>query len=178
MAVVLVLIQLATGTLLKFVYAPSPALAYASITALNDQVLFGKLIRNIHFWSANALVLITFLHLLRTFFTGAFHGPRRFTWVIGLGLFCLILASNFTGYLLPWDQLAFWAVTICAGMLDYLPGLGALLQDMIKTEPEINAATLKIFYSFHTTVIPALIIIVMSFHFWRVRKDGGISHPL
>lgn len=177
MAVVLVLLQLATGILLKFAYVPVPAQAYASITALQDQVLFGAFVRNVHHWSANLLVLVIFLHLLRVFFTGAIHTPRQFNWVIGLGLLLLVLVSNFTGYLLPWDQLAYWGTTICIGMLEYVPAVGPWVQRMIRGGTEIGPDTLRIFFATHTTVLPFLLVTLMAFHFWRVRKAGGLVVP-
>ena len=106
MAVVLVCMLFATGLMLKFVYQPVPDRAYESIIHLQNNVLFGQLIRNIHHWSGNILLIIVFLHLLRVFFTGAFHPPRQFNWIIGLIMFLAVLTSNITGYLLPWDQLA------------------------------------------------------------------------
>jgi quinol-cytochrome oxidoreductase complex cytochrome b subunit len=117
MAVVLVFMLMGTGLLLKFAYEPFPGRAYDSIAQLQNDVLFGQLIRNIHHWSANLLLVVVFLHFLRVFFTGAFHPPRQFNWIFGLALFVTVLLSNFTGYLLPWDQLAYWAITICTGML-------------------------------------------------------------
>ena len=121
MAVMLVSMLIGTGVLLKFVYEPFPGQAYESILYIQRHVLFGQLIRNIHHWSANGLIIVAFLHFLRVFFTSAFHPPRQFNWIIGLGLFFIVLCSNFTGYLMPWDQLAFWAVTICTGILEYIP---------------------------------------------------------
>ena len=132
MAAVLIFLQLGTGLLLKFVYVPTPLDAYTSILALNNEVIFGQLIRNIHHWSANFLVPIVLLHMLRVFFTGAFHPPRQFSWIIGLGLFGLVLTANFTGYLLPYDQLAYWAVTVSTGMLEYIPAIGHRLQEIIQ----------------------------------------------
>ena len=123
-----------------------PDQSYASIVDLQNTVLFGRLIRNIHHWSGNALLLVVFLHFLRVFFTGAFHPPRQFNWALGLVMFLLVLGSNFTGYLLPWDQLAFWAITICTGMLEYIPGIGIGLQKMIRGGGEIGPTTLSIFF--------------------------------
>jgi quinol-cytochrome oxidoreductase complex cytochrome b subunit len=174
MTVVLVFLLLSTGVLLKFVYLPSPDKAYESILHLQNHVLFGRLIRNIHHWSANALILVVFLHLLRVFFTGAFHAPRQFNWLIGSGLFLIVLLSNFTGYLLPWDQLAFWAITICTGMLEYMPGIGLWLQGLIQGGPEVGPGTLSNFYAIHTAVLPASLLSLMPFHFWRIRKAGGL----
>ncbi len=177
MAVVLVSLMFGTGILLKFVYLPVPDQAYESILHLQRNVTFGQLIRNIHYWSGNVLVLVVFLHLLRVFFTGAFLPPRQLNWIIGIGLFVTILLSNFTGYLMPWDQLAFWAITICMGMLDYIPVIGRWLQELVQGGPEVGAATLLNFYAIHTAILPALLFILMLSHFWRVRKAGGIVVP-
>jgi quinol-cytochrome oxidoreductase complex cytochrome b subunit len=177
MAAVLVLLQLGTGILLKFVYEPTPISAYASISDLIYDVPFGRLIRNMHHWSANLLVFMVFLHMLRVFFTGAFHPPRQFNWMVGLAMFFMVLMANFTGYLLPWDQLAYWAVTVSAGMLDYIPLMGFPLQKMVMGGPEIGPDTLRIFFAAHTTVVPILLVSLMAFHFWRVRKAGGLVIP-
>jgi len=167
----------ATGMLLIFVYEPSPDAAYASIVRLRDDVFFGKLVRNIHYWSANFLIVIMLLHMLRVYFTGAYHGARQFNWIIGLGLLLCVLASNFTGYLMPWDQLSYWAITIVTGMIGYVPLIGGRLQDVVRGGPEIGPSTLVDYYAAHTTVLPALIIVIMAFHFWRVRKAEGVVIP-
>jgi quinol-cytochrome oxidoreductase complex cytochrome b subunit len=177
MAVVLVCMLFGTGLMLKFVYQPVPDRAYESIIHLQNNVLFGQLIRNIHHWCANTLLIIVFFHFLRVFFTGAFHPPRQFNWVIGLVMFLAVLISNLTGYLLPWDQLSYWAITICTGMLEYIPFIGYRLQSIIQGGSEIGPATLSIFYAIHTAVIPAGLVILMPFHFWRVRKAGGLVIP-
>lgn len=177
MAVLLVLIQIVTGILLMLVYEPSAGRAYESILILRNDVVFGQYIRNIHYWSANILVIVLFLHLLRVYFTGAFYRPRRFNWILGLCLLFLALASNFTGYLLPWDQLAFWAVTICTSMFEYLPGLGIWLQKAIRGGSEVGSTTLLIFFTLHTSVIPFCLILFMAFHFWHVRRAGGVVIP-
>jgi len=177
MAVVLVFMLMGTGLLLKFAYEPFPGRAYDSILRLQNEVLFGQLIRNIHHWSANLLLLVVFLHFLRVFFTGAFHPPRQFNWIFGLSLFVTVLLSNFTGYLLPWDQLAYWAITICTGMLEYMPFIGEALQRWLRSGSEIGPATLSNFYAIHTAILPVCIMILMMFHFWRVRKAGGLVMP-
>ena len=177
MAVVLVGMLFGTGLLLKFVYQPVPDRAYESIIHLQNNVFFGQLIRNIHHWSANTLLLIVFFHFLRVFFTGAFHPPRQFNWIIGLAMFLAVLISNITGYLLPWDQLSFWAITICTGMLEYIPLIGYWLQNIIRGGSDIGPATLSVFYAIHTAVIPACLLILMPFHFWRIRKAGGLVIP-
>jgi quinol-cytochrome oxidoreductase complex cytochrome b subunit len=166
-----------TGVLLMLAYEPTPERAYDSVVALQEQFLFGGLVRNIHHWSANILVAVALLHMLRVLLTGGFHGPRRFNWVLGLGLLAGILAANFTGYLLPWDQLAFWAVTICTGMFGYVPWIGEWLQGMARGGADVGSATLIIFYTFHTTLVPVTLVLLMGFHFWRVRKAGGVVDP-
>jgi quinol-cytochrome oxidoreductase complex cytochrome b subunit len=177
MAAVLVSLQLFTGILLKFAYGPVPTQAYESLMRLQEGFLFGQLVRNIHFWSANLLVVVVCLHGLRVFFTGGFHPPRRLNWVVGLSLFILVLASNLTGYLLPWDQLAYWATTICVGVLEYIPVIGSRLQQVVLGGPRIGPATLRNFFALHTAVFPPLIVMLMAFHFWRVRKAGGLVIP-
>ena len=177
MAAVLIFLLLGTGVLLKFFYDPFPGRAYESILYLRDDVTFGRLIRNLHHWSANGLLIVVFLHFLRVFFTGAFHPPRQFNWVIGMGIFLTVLFSNFTGYLLPWDQLSFWAVTICGNMLEYIPWLGHPLQQLLLGGLEVGTDTLAKFYAIHTAILPALILMLLPFHFWRVRKAGGLVIP-
>lgn len=177
MAAVLVFMLLGTGVLLKFAYEPFPGTAYESIVRLQQEAPFGRLVRNVHHWSANLLLIIVFLHFLRVFFTGAFHPPRQFNWIIGLCLFLTVLFSNFTGYLMPWDQLAYWAITISTGMLEYVPFAGWRLQRLVQGGPELGPAALSNFYALHTAVLPALLILFMMFHFWRVRKAGGLVLP-
>ncbi len=172
-SLVLIGLMVATGVLMILVYEPTPDLAYESVAGLESSYLFGGLVRNIHHWSANILVAVVLAHMLRVFFTGGWHGQRRFDWVIGLALLAFVLAANFTGYLLPWDQLAYWAVTICTSMLGYVPWVGGWLQGVARGGPEIGRATLVIFYAFHTTLIPVALVLLMGFHFWRVRKAGS-----
>ena len=177
MAVVLLGMLFVTGLMMKFAYQPIPGKAYDSIIHLQNDVLFGQLIRNVHHWSGNVLLIVVFLHFLRVFFSGAFHPPRQFNWIIGLCLFLAVLISNFTGYLLPWDQLAFWAITISTGILEYMPWVGEWMQKLIQGGSEMGPATLTNFFAIHTAVIPALLVILMPFHFWRVRKAGGVVVP-
>jgi len=176
-ALVLVLLLTGTGALMMFGYEPAPGNAYRSIERFQDGTRFGGLVRGVHHWSANLLILVVVLHLLRVFFTGGFHAPRQFNWVIGLGLLVCVLASNFTGYLLPWDQLSYWAITISTGMLSYIPLAGDWLQRAARGGDEIGQATLIIFYSLHTTFIPVALVVLAGFHFWRVRKARGVVVP-
>lgn len=160
-----------TGVLLLFVYTPSPDAAYDSMVALQTEVFFGNLIRNLHHWSGNLMVVVGVLHLLRVFYTAGFSKPREFNWAMGLSLLILIVAANFTGYLLPWDQLAYWAVTVGTSLLDYIPVIGGPLTRLLLGGPEVGAATLTNFYGLHIAVIPLTIVMILSFHIWRVRKD-------
>ena len=177
MSLVLVLLLVGTGVLLMFGYEPVPGNAYVSVARLQETVTFGGFVRGIHHWSANLLIVVMTLHLLRVFFTGAFHPPRQFNWIIGLTLSACVLVSNFTGYLLPWDQLSYWAITISTGMLGYVPWMGGWLQAAIRGGDELGQATLITFYTLHTTVVPVLIFLLMGFHFWRVRKANGVVVP-
>jgi len=177
MALVLVLLLVGSGVLLLFAYEPSAERAYDSITALGGEVPFGQFVRNLHRWSGNLAVVIVVLHLLRVVFTGAYHGPRRANWVIGLVLLGLVLASNFTGYLLPWDQVAYWAVTICTSMLDYVPVAGRLLQELLRGGADVGPRTLSIFYVLHIVFLPVLLLVLLAPHFWLVRKALGVVIP-
>jgi quinol-cytochrome oxidoreductase complex cytochrome b subunit len=169
--ILLAAILAATGVLLMFAYTPSPDEAYGSMLTLQTQVWFGQLVRNLHHWSANLMVIVAALHLLRVFFTGGFRTPREFNWVLGVILLLLVVAANFTGYLLPWDQLAYWAVTVGTSLLSYIPLFGEAIARLLLGGPEVSAATLTNFYGLHVAVIPLAIFGIMSFHIWRVRKD-------
>jgi quinol-cytochrome oxidoreductase complex cytochrome b subunit len=158
-------------------YTPSPSQAYLDILALRTNTWFGDLLRNLHHWSANLLVVTVLLHLLRVFFTGGHRPPRATNWIVGLVTLLLVLGANFTGYLLPWDQLAFWAITVGTSLLTYIPLIGPFLSRVLLGGPEVSAATLLNFYALHISFIPMAIISLISLHFWRVRKDGGLTIP-
>ncbi len=177
MALVLFMLLMSTGLLMIFVYEPSPGRAYESILFMQEEILFGRLIRGVHYWSANLLIAVATLHMLRVFLTGAFHAPRQSNWIIGLGLLFLILLSGFTGYLLPWDQISYWAITICTEMMGYIPLIGGTLQRVILGGTEIGSATVINFYALHTIVVPLLLVALMTWHFWRVRLSGGVVVP-
>ena len=177
MAALLIVIQVITGILLRFYYTPIPAEAYNSVVFTKNHVLFGQFIRNIHYWSGVFLLLIAFLHFLRVFLTGAYREERKINWLFGLFLLVLIVLLNFTGYLLPWDQLAYWAITVCTNIIGYLPLAGESLRTMIIGGKELNADTLRTFFTFHTAVLPFLLLILVLYHFWRVRKAGGVLVP-
>jgi quinol-cytochrome oxidoreductase complex cytochrome b subunit len=168
----------ATGVLLMFRYEPSADSAYTSIQVLESQVAFGSLFRAVHHWSANLLFITTFLHLVRVFLTGGYKRGRAWNWMVGVALLVVVAAFNFTGYLLPWDQLAYWAITICTSLISYIPLVGPVISKVVLGGNEIGQGALSNFYALHVAVLPALMVPIMGYHFWKVRKDGGISQPL
>lgn len=177
LSAMLVLVLAVTGIFLEMNYTPSPSQAYLDILALRANVWFGTLLRGLHHWSANLLVVVTLLHLLRVFYTGGHRAPRATNWLVGVAMLLLVLAANFTGYLLPWDQLAYWAITVGTSILAYIPTAGPFISNLLLGGPEIGASTLLNFYSLHISFIPLTLVMLMSLHFWRVRKDGGLTVP-
>ncbi|MBC8335681.1 MAG: cytochrome b N-terminal domain-containing protein [Anaerolineales bacterium] len=164
-----------TGILEMFYYVPSVDTAYFDIITLQTQVPFGQLLRNMHRWSAHLMVLTAVLHMVRVFYTGAYKRPREFNWVVGVVLLILTLGASFTGYLLPWDQLAFWAITVGTSVAGYEPMFGKLIQKLLLGGAEVGQASLTRFYGLHVMVIPGLLLLIISLHLWRVRKDGGLA---
>ncbi len=177
MAALMIVQQLVTGLLLGFFYEPVPVVAYESVQHIQSSVFLGRLVRNMHHWTGHALIIVVFLHLLRVFLNGAFYPPRHRNWLVGLGLGVLVLIANFSGYLLPWNQLSYWAVTIATSMLSYVPLIGTSLQEMIRGGSEVGADTLQLFYFIHTTLVPVGLFLLMAYHFWFVRKAGGVLVP-
>ena len=176
-ALVLFLLLAFTGALLLVGYEPSPERAYGTVVALVDEVRFGAFVRNTHHWAANGLVLVAFLHLLRVFYRGGHLPPRRGNWLVGVLLLLLVVASAFTGYLLPWDQLAYWAVTIGTGMLEYVPVVGGAILRAARGGADIGPGTLARFFVLHVAVLPLAMIVLLAFHFWLIRKAGGVVLP-
>ena len=167
-----------TGIFLMFYYTPSADRAYLDIEALSTTVAFGSLVRNLHRWGAHLMVLTVFLHMSRVFYHGAYKPPREFNWVVGVILLLLTLLLSFSGYLLPWDQLAFWAVNVGTNMAGFVPVVGAQVKFALLGAVEVSGATLLRFYVLHVIAFPFILVIFLAVHFWRVRKDGGISGPL
>lgn len=174
---VLVLLLGVTGVMLMFRYEPTVDRAYFSIQMLEAEVVFGSLVRAIHHWSATLLVVVAFLHLVRVFLTGGFKQGRSVNWLVGIGLMLLVLFFNFTGCLLPWDQLAYWAMTVSTTMLGYIPWVGETIRRLVLAGPEVGQGTLSNFYALHVALLPVVGAAALGYHFWRVRKDGGISQP-
>jgi quinol-cytochrome oxidoreductase complex cytochrome b subunit len=167
-----------TGIFLMFYYTPAAETAYPDIEALSTNVAFGSLVRNMHRWGAHLMVLSVFLHMSRVFYHGAYKPPREFNWVVGVILLFLTLLLSFSGYLLPWDQLALWAVTVGTNMAGFVPVIGNQVKFALLAGVEVSAATLLRFYVLHVLALPFILVLFLAVHFWRVRKDGGISGPL
>jgi quinol-cytochrome oxidoreductase complex cytochrome b subunit len=188
----LFLVETLTGLLLMFYYRPVPDYAYLDMKTLEYAVQFGMTLRNLHRWGAHLMVVFVMLHMLRVFLTGSYRPPREFNWVIGVSLLVLTLLLSFTGYLLPWDQLAFWAVTVGTNMAAATPFIGAEgpFHNVFGTTPlndarflllgdmKVGSNALLRFYVLHCVGLPLVAIVLMMVHFWRTRKDGGISRPL
>ena len=173
----LFVILIVTGILLMFYYVPSTAQAYDRMLDLRGSVAFGTFLRNMHRWGAHLMVAAVFLHMCRVFLTGSYKKPREFNWVLGVVLFLLTLFSSFTGYLLPWDQLAFWAITVGASIAGYAPVVGKQMQFLLLGDTAVGQEALLRFYVLHIAVLPAALTLLVMVHFWRIRKDGGLSRP-
>ena len=167
-----------TGIYLMFFYVPSVALAYQNIQEMETSVAFGELVRNMHRWAAHLMVLTVFLHMIRVFYHGAYKPPREFNWVIGTLLLFSTLWLSFTGYLLPWDQIAFWAITVGSQMATYAPLINSESSFLLLGGIEVGQGTLIRFYVMHVIAFPLIAAILLVVHFWRIRKDGGISGPV
>jgi len=173
----LFLILTATGVLLMFYYVPATEHAYQNMKDLEFVVTAGQVLRNMHRWAAHLMVLCVVLHMCRAFYTAAYKPPREFNWVIGVSLFLLTLGLSFTGYLLPWDQLAFWAITVGTSIAGYAPIVGQKLKFLFLGGHIVGESALLRFYVLHVIVLPLAAVLLIAIHLWRVRKDGGLARP-
>ncbi len=173
----LFIILSATGLILRFSYIPTVEHAYDSIVSLQQNAVFGQFIRNLHHLSGKLMIIASFLHLIRVYYSQAIYQKRGKNWIYGLLMFILVMASSFTGYLLPWDQLAFWAVTVITQIIEYIPFVGHSMANMVRGSETVDGNTLINFYTLHTGILPLLFIFLMSMHFWLVRKAGGVALP-
>jgi len=137
----------------------------------------GVFLRNLHRWSAHAMVALVFLHMVRVFYAGAYRPPREFNWVLGVVLFLLTVLLSYTGYLLPWDQLAYWAVTVGTRMAQATPVIGDEISFLMLGGHSVDGNTLVRFFVLHCVLLPTVLTVVLAVHIWRVRKDGGIYIP-
>jgi quinol-cytochrome oxidoreductase complex cytochrome b subunit len=174
----LFLVLTVTGVYLMFFYVPSVTRAYQDILSIENSVAFGSFVRNMHRWGAHLMVLTVFLHMIRVFYHGAYKPPREFNWAIGVVLLFCTLWLSFTGYLLPWDQIAFWAITVGSQMATYAPLLSRESSFILLGGVEVGQGTLIRFYVMHVIAFPLVAAILMIVHFWRIRKDGGVSGPV
>lgn len=178
-----------TGFLLMFYYRPTVQDAYQDMKDLEFVVSYGTFLRNLHRWAAHGMVLTVIAHMARVFLRGAYKPPREFNWAVGVLLLVLTLLLSFTGYLLPWDQLSFWAVTVGASMAKAAPIVGASgpfslvdsksdLSYLLLGGRSVGQNALIRFYVLHVVVLPLIMVILMGVHFWRVRKDSKVKGPL
>lgn len=167
-----------TGILLMLYYHPSIPQAYNDMKDLEFVVSSGVFLRNLHRIAAHLMVVSVFLHMLRVFYTGSYKPPREFNWVVGVLLFVLTLFLSFTGYLLPWDQLSYWAITVGTTIASYFPFIGKAIRFLLLGGNIVGENALLRFYVLHCVILPVFIMALMAIHFWRIRKDGGISGPL
>jgi quinol-cytochrome oxidoreductase complex cytochrome b subunit len=177
MSFFLFLVLVVSGILLMFYYVPSTTQAYDRMLDLRGSVAFGTFLRNMHRWSAHGMVAVVFLHMCRVFFTGAYKRPREFNWVLGVVLLLVTLFLSFTGYLLPWDQLAFWAITVGTAIAGYAPVIGKEIRFILLGDASVGQEALLRFYVLHVAVLPVVATLLIAVHFWRIRKDGGLSRP-
>jgi cytochrome b6 len=168
------LILVVTGVPLMLYYHPSVPQAYADMKDLRFVVSAGLFLRNLHRWAAHAMVLLVFAHMCKVFYRGAYRPPREFNWVVGVLLLILTLLLSYTGYLLPWDQLAFWAITVGSNLLSSVPVLGARMRFLMLGGNTVNANALLRFCVLHCVILPLFAVMFIAIHFWRIRKDGGI----
>ena len=183
------LITLVTGVLLMFYYKPYPDVAYDSMKDIHFIVPTGRFVRNIHRWAANLMVITVILHMARAFYTAAYRHPREFNWLVGMALLVTTLGLSFTGYLLPWDQLAYWAITIGANIAQSPREItdalnitsffdpGGLQRLLLLGSDTVGEEALIRFYLLHVMLLPIVASTLMAVHFWRIRKDGGLAKP-
>src|SRR5258708_15304301 len=167
-----------TGVFLMFYYVPDTTSAYNNINQLSSVVSFGHIVRNMHRWAAHLMVVSVTLHMIRVFYHGAYKPPREFNWVVGVLLFFVTLFLSFTGYLLPWDQIAIWAITVGTNLAPYVPLLGDASYKVLVGGSAVGQATLIRFYVGHVILLPLAGGLLIPVHFWRIRKDRGeAGHP-
>ena len=182
MVFILIAFQLLTGIFLAFYYVPDaagdPAPAYTSVKdVIMNQVYLGWLIRGVHFWSANLLVVMIVLHMARVFWTGSYRAPRELNWMVGVVMLLVVLLFSLTGYLLPWDTKAYWATSVTIKIGGSAPLLGPLIENLLQGGPTLGPNTLQRFFTIHVFILPALIVLLLYIHFRMIRAQG-ISEPL
>jgi len=173
---ILFVVEALTGMVLAMYYNPSPEYAYQSINYIMDDVFMGRILRGIHHWGAGAMVILVVIHLITTFFYGAYKAPREFTWIIGVFLFIVTLGFGFTGYLLPWDQKAYWATVVGTSIAKDVPFIGEFITKVLRGGAEVSALTLTRFYAVHMLILPALLAVGIVVHIYLVRVHDIAGH--
>jgi quinol-cytochrome oxidoreductase complex cytochrome b subunit len=164
-----------TGALLMLYYRPSAAQAYSDMKDLQFVISSGQFLRNVHRWAAHAMVALVFLHMLRVFYTGSYQPSKEFNWVIGVVLLVFTVLLSYTGYLLPWDQLSYWGISVGTNMVRAVPfGIGDKLSFLLLGGNNVGENALVRFYVLHCFILPVAAVVLMGIHFWRIRKDGGV----
>ena len=177
LAMFLLLLQAATGAFLALYYSPSPEHAHNAVTYISKEVPFGAFVRGLHHWGASAMVIIVFLHLLRVVLYSSYKAPREFTWIFGVLLLLIVLGFGFTGYLLPWDEKAYWATVVGVEIASTAPVLGDFVAKVMRGGTEIGAVTLSRFYALHTIWLPWLAFGLVGVHLFFVRYYGSSGKP-
>lgn len=177
-AVLATIVTVVTGVLLSFYYVPTPEGAHASIILIEDVAAFGSVLRGLHYWGAQLMVVAVTLHLARVVFTGGYRPPREFNWLIGLGLLVVTLLWDFSGFVLRWDEGAYWALLIGTNLVREVPVWGEGLYRLLVGDVQIGASALLRFYGWHVLGLTLVGTLGIIYHLWRLRKDGGISRPV
>ena len=177
MAIFLLILQAVTGAFLALYYSPSPDHAYDAVNYISHEVTFGAFVRGLHHWGSSALVIVVFLHLLRVVLYGAYKPPRELTWIVGVILFLVVLGFGFTGYLLPWDQKAYWATMVGVEIAGTVPLIGDFIAKILRGGEEVGAVTLTRFYTLHTIWLPWLAFALIGLHLFFVRYYGSAGLP-
>jgi quinol-cytochrome oxidoreductase complex cytochrome b subunit len=171
------LLQIVTGILLTIYYVPTPDHAYDSVQYITTQVPGGWLIRGLHHWGASAIVVLAVLHMLRVIIYGAYKYPREVTWFTGVFLLLIVIGFGFTGYLLPWDQKAYWATTVGTRIAGVVPGVGNIILRIMRGGSELSAITLSRFFGVHVWVLPAALLVFIGIHLYLVIRNGISAIP-
>jgi menaquinol-cytochrome c reductase cytochrome b subunit len=186
MVFILIVLQIVTGIFLSFYYVPDaagiPAPAYTSVNFITNHVYLGWLIRGVHFWGANLLIVMVVLHMARVYWTGSYRAPRELNWMVGIAMMFIVLVFSLTGYLLPWDTKAYWATAVTLQVAGSPPPIGPLdigswIKTLLQGGPVVGPSTLQRFFTIHVFLLPALILLLMYVHF-RLIRQHGISEPL
>jgi len=171
------MLQVVTGIFLAFFYVPTPDHAHDSVQYLQTDIPFGSIVRNLHRWGAYAMVVLVVAHMLRVFVQGAYRRPREMNWVIGVVALLMVFSFGFTGYLLPWDQKAYWATNVGINIAGSVPFIGPFIASFLRGGPQLGALTLSRFFALHVFVLPLVLMVLLAMHFGMVRKQGT-AEPL